>query len=140
MGFNHKTFTQYWPTTYSVSIYSQEVEHSTCNSRQDHEAKTWRQNFLLGQTRFWGINSGILRRLGEKRTFVSLCLYPLSKRLFDIIIKTVIWITDISETVFYIQEEGLWDYLFTPFTRPVFYNYACELILTLTESTIAVKP
>lgn len=60
--------------------------------------------------------------------------------VYDIIIKIVVWMTDLSEAGSYTQEEGLWNNLFALFFPHVFDDYTCELICTLTSCTIAMTP
>lgn len=49
--------------------------------------------------------------------------------VYNIIIKIVVWMTDISEAGFYIQEEGLGNNLFALFFPHIFDGYACELVV-----------
>lgn len=60
--------------------------------------------------------------------------------VYEIIIKILVWMTDISEEGFYIQEEGFWNNLFALFVPHIFDDYACELICTLTRCIMAVVP
>lgn len=57
--------------------------------------------------------------------------------VYDIIIKIVVWMADISEAGFCTQEEGLWNNFFG-LCFP--HDYGCEGMCTLTRCTMAVVP